>query len=109
MNAVPIEACEKLLGLKQGHGQLVFADERTRRPDGVVKAQERRVGFETLFGRPREALDDEPGIVVVTTCLPGERPLKRSIIAGAVFFRGFSHETQYSLPPFISLSSAAPK
>jgi len=32
--------------------------------------------------------------------LKGERALKRSIIAGAVFFRGFSHETQYSLPPF---------
>ena len=67
MNAVPIEASEKLLGLKQGHGQLVFADDRTRRPDGVVEAQKRGIRFETLFGRPRETLDDQSGIVVVTT------------------------------------------
>lgn len=38
----------------------------------MVKPEERGVGGEPLFGRPRQSLDDQPGVVIVPRGLPGE-------------------------------------
>ena len=58
------EAREEIVGLKDGHGRLLLANQRTGGPDVVVKAEKGGVGLETLFRRPRKPFDDEPSVMV---------------------------------------------
>src|SRR6266542_1300792 len=61
--------------------KVVLADQRTFWADGEIEAQERRVGLESLLGRPGEALDDQAPVMCLGFALLFERLADRVLLA----------------------------